>query len=1060
MSLIRIALKNPVAMNLVLIVLLCWGMATFYQIPREVFPEFEFDLIQIQVVYPGATPDEIEESITVPIEERVSRITGIEEIRSTSAESLSRIMIEVNPDFEPTEIRDKIESEINQIMTFPRDSEKPKVTNLVQKRPVIFVGIYGDISEESLKEYSDTIRDELLMIPSISQVDYLDAREREISIEISEEKLLQYQLSFAEVAAKIRSNSLNLPGGTIKSRQGEILLRTMDQKYTGQELERMIILSTPEGTRVLLKDIASIKDSFKDIYSASLLDGVQAKVLRVYKTGNQDLIEIADDVKKYVKNKQSSLPGNLNMVNWGDVSRLVKGRLSLMEKNGYMGLILVFITLALFLELRLAFFAALGIPVSFLGSFIFMHFADQSINMISMFGMILVLGIVVDDAVVVAESIFQKMREGKNRYEAAFLGTAKVLWPVLASVSTTIVAFVPLYFVEGTMGKFFAILPFVVIMALLLSLVESLLILPGHLADYLRLEGTEDFLSRTRVRVQKGVDWFVSKIYLRTVKKILKYRYAALGGAIGALILSFGLVTGDRIDFVFMPKTDQDIVKASIEFPTGTDYRQSQDAADLILAKLWETQEIMKKDLESDQKYPFIEHVYSRVWSGGASFTVELYPAEERNIFYDDILEVWRTQVGQIPEAVSLVFETRSHGPGGKALELQVMGNDFLAMEKVSDKIKNELKTYPFVKDLRDNARDGKLEARLILKPLANNLGLNLSDVAGQLQKAYFGEQALRIQRGKDDIRVYVRYPKDKRDTLDSLLDRKVRTREGLEIPFREIGSFQFTRGYSSINHTARFREITISADVDSSKGNSARLVRVLKESIIPEVLAKHPGVQVVFRGQAQQRQKSLNSLFIGFVIALLVIYSILASVFRSYIQPVIIMFAIPFGFIGAVLGHVLMGFQLSIMSMFGLVALTGIVVNNSLLLIDFINRRVRAGAPFLLAVVKAGQERFMAIFLTTVTTFVGVTPMLFERSMQAQFLKPCVISLAFGLIVSAVFTLLFIPSIYVILYDIYAFCKRLYHGQPYPREFLICKTSSQEKAFFSQSNDLSPLEN
>ena len=336
-------------------------------------------------------------------------------------------------------------------------------------------------------------------------VDYLDAREREISIEISEEKLLQYQLSFAEVAAKIRSNSLNLPGGTIKSRQGEILLRTMDQKYTGQELERMIILSTPEGTRVLLKDIASIKDSFKDIYSASLLDGVQAKVLRVYKTGNQDLIEIADDVKKYVKNKQSSLPGNLNMVNWGDVSRLVKGRLSLMEKNGYMGLILVFITLALFLELRLAFFAALGIPVSFLGSFIFMHFADQSINMISMFGMILVLGIVVDDAVVVAESIFQKMREGKNRYEAAFLGTAKVLWPVLASVSTTIVAFVPLYFVEGTMGKFFAILPFVVIMALLLSLVESLLILPGHLADYLRLEGTEDFLSRTRVRVQKEI---------------------------------------------------------------------------------------------------------------------------------------------------------------------------------------------------------------------------------------------------------------------------------------------------------------------------------------------------------------------------------------------------------------------------------------------------------------------------------------------------------------------------------------------------------------------------
>ena len=1059
MNLIRITLKNPVAMNLVLLVLLCWGMATFYQIPREVFPEFEFDLIQIQVVYPGATPDEIEESITVPIEERVSRITGIEEIKSTSAESLSSIMIEVNPDFEPTEIRDKIESEINQIMTFPRDSEKPKVTNLVQKRPVIFVGIYGDISEEALKEYSDGIRDELLMIPSISQVDYLDAREREISIEISEEKLQQYQLTFAEVAAKIRSNSLNLPGGTIKSRQGEVLLRTMDQKYTGQELEKMIILSTPNGSRIYLKDIAEIHDSFKDVYSASLLDGVQAKVLRVYKTGNQDLIEIADEVKKFVENKQKSMPGNLKMINWGDVSRLVKGRLALMEKNGYMGLILVFITLALFLELRLAFFVALGIPVCFLGSFIFMHFANQSINMISMFGMILVLGIVVDDAVVVSESIFQKMKEGKNRYEAAFLGTIKVLWPVLASVSTTIVAFVPLYFVEGTMGKFFAILPFVVIMALLLSLLESLFILPGHLADHLRLD-TEDFLSRTRIKIQNWVHWFVTKIYLRAVKKILKYRYAALGGSLGILILSLGLITGDRIDFVFMPKTDQDIVKASVEFPTGTDYRQSQEAADLILAKLWETQELMKKNLKPDQKYPFIEHVYSRVWSGGASFTVELFPAEERNIFYDEILEVWREKVGQIPEAISLVFETRSHGPGGKALELQIIGNDFLAMEKVSDEIQSELKAYPFVKDLRDNARDGKLEARLILKPLANNLGLNLADVAGQLQKAYFGEQALRIQRGKDDIRVYVRYPKAQRDTLDSLLNQKIRTKNGLEIPFREIGSFHFTRGYSSINHTARFREITISADVDSTKGSSSRLVKALKESTIPQILAQNPGVQIVFRGQAQQRQKSLDSLFIGFVIALLVIYSILASIFRSYIQPVIIMFAIPFGFIGAVFGHVLMGFQLSIMSMFGLVALTGIVVNNSLLLIDFINRRVRAGAPFLLAVVKAGKERFMAIFLTTVTTFVGVTPMLYERSMQAQFLKPCVISLAFGLIVSAAFTLLLIPSIYVILYDIYAFLKRLYHGRPYPREFLLRRSSAQEKAFFAQSSDLELLEN
>lgn len=1060
MNLIRIALKNPVAMNLLLLVLLCWGMATFYQIPREVFPEFEFDLVQVQVVYPGATPDEMEESITVPIEERVSRITGIEEIRSTSSESIANIIIEINPDFEPTEIRDKIESEINQIVTFPRDAEKPKVTNIVQKKPAILVGIYGDISEEGLKAYADQVRDELLMVPAISQVDYLDAREREISIEVSEEKLLQYGLSFQQIAESIRLNSINLPGGTIKSKQGEILVRTMDQKYTGAQLEEMILLSSVDGGRIYLKDIATIKDSFKDVYSASLLDGVRAKVLRVYKTGNQDLIKIAEQVKQFVKDKQSSLPGSLKMISWGDVSRLVQGRLSLMERNGYMGLVLVFIALALFLELRLAFFVALGIPVSFLGSFIFMHFADQSINMISMFGMILVLGIVVDDAVVVSESIFQKMKDGQNRFEAAFAGTIKVLWPVLASVSTTIVAFVPLYFVDGHMGKFFSILPFVVIMALLLSLLESLYILPGHLAHHLRLDNTQDFLSRVRIKIQAMVRWFISEIYLGLVKFILKYRYAALGGAIGLLILSFGLIAGDRIDFVFMPKTDQDMVKASVEFPAGTDYRQSQQAADLILKELWETQKEMKKTLRSDQKYPFVEHVYSRVWSGGASFTVELHPAEDRNIFYDEILKVWRRRVGEIPEAISVIFESRSHGPGGKALELQIMGNDFTSMEKVGDEIKKELKTYPFVKDLRDNARDGKLEARLILKPLARNLGLNLADVAKQLQQAYFGEQALRVQRGKDDIRVYVRYPKAQRDTLESLRRQKIHTREGMEIPFDEIGSFQFTRGYSSINHTSRFREITITADVDSSRGNASRLVAELKQKTVPAILGRNPGVQVVFRGQAQQRQKSLDSLFVGFIIALLVIYSILASVFRSYIQPAIIMFAIPFGFIGAIFGHVFMGYQLSIMSMFGLVALTGIVVNNSLLLIDFINRRVRSGSPFLLAVIKAGQERFMAIFLTTVTTFLGVTPMLFERSMQAQFLKPCVISLAFGLIFSAAFTLLLIPSIYVILYDVYALIKRIYHGRPYPREFLLRKASSHEEAFFSRDPESNLLQN
>jgi len=1038
MNLIRATLRNPVAMNLTLLVLMAWGIACYFQIPREMFPEFDFDLVRVSVPYPGATPDEIEESITTPIEERLTTLAGIDEITSSSREGSASILIKVSPDYEASSIRDKIKTEIDQISNFPRDIEEPKVVEITKKTPVIFIGIFGDISEDTLKTYSDGIRDELLARGGLSQVDYLDSRDREISVEISEEKLMAHGLSFQFVADRIRANSLNLPGGSLRSEQGELFVRTMDQKYTGRELEELIILTDPGGSQLKLKDLAQVVDDFEDSDFASLLDGKPAKVLRVNKTGNQDLVAIAARVRQFVADKQESLPGSISMITWGDTSHFVKGRLDLMRSNAFMGLILVFLALTLFLELRLAFFVGLGIPIAFLGSFILMNAFSHSFNMISMFGMILVLGIVVDDAVVVSESIFQQMRKGREAVEAALVGTMRVLWPVLAAVSTTIVAFMPLYFVEGHMGKFFAILPFVVIAALLLSLVECLFILPGHLAHHARPTKENHRFSRLRTRVQDFIQWFISEVYLKKVKIILKYRYAALFASLCLLILSLGMIVGDRVQFNFMPKTDQDLVKVSLEFPIGTEFSHTKKYIRLILDKLFETQKIMKATARADQTYPFIKHVYTSIRASSASIRVELAPSETRNIFYDDILKTWRDQVEPIPEVLSLVFEAQKHGPGGKGVKIQVRGQDFSKMEAVSERLRGELQTYPFVKDIHDNFRKGKLEARLRLKPLARTLGLDLADLARQLRQSYHGEQAFRMQRGKDDIRVYVRYPKKSRESLSSLLKRKIRTREGKEVPFDQVAHYEFHRGYAVINHSSRMKEITVSADINAKKGNSSRLIEELKKGFLPRMKNQFPGVRIAFKGQAEERGKSMASLYTGFIVALLVIYTILATIFKSYVQPLIIMFAIPFGFIGAIIGHWIMGYELSIMSMFGLVALAGIVVNNSLLLIDFINHRVRKGAPFMLAVVKAGQERFMAIFLTSVTTFVGVTPMLLERSMQAQFLKPCVISLAFGLLASTVFTLLLIPSAYVILYDILALWSSFYHGKKIRREALV----------------------
>ena len=1034
-------IQNPVATNLLMTIILLWGTIAWFQIPRETFPEFEFDMIRISVVYPGSTPDEIEESIVTRIEERISQVSGIDEITSTSQEGVGSVTVKVKPGFDIRKVKDEIETQVGLINTFPRDAEKPSIVQIVRKQPAILLGLHGDLSEDALKIFADSIRDELLKLPQITLVDYLDNKEREISIEVSESRLQMYGLSFSQVSEAIRRESVNIPAGLIRSDGGEIMVRTIDQKYTGQQMKSIVLRANPDGSQLRLGEVAEIVDSFKDDNRKSLMDGVNTKVLRIYKTSGEDLIKIADAVKAYVKKKQVELPSNIEMLWWSDSSRMVNGRLSLMVRNGLQGLLLVFLGLTLFLELRLAFFVALGIPISFLGAFVLMQFADQSFNMLSLFAMILVLGIVVDDAVVVGESIFQRLRKGERPEWAAYNGTTQVFWPVVASVSTTIVAFVPLYFVDGMMGKFFAVVPFVVIAALLLSLVESIIILPGHIAHHVKPITKQNFFTRLLAKIQRlvqgAIDHFIRKIYLRTVRLVLRYRYAAVTSAFSLLIVSLGMIVGGRVEFNFMPKTDNDVVLVYLEFAPGIDFKHTEKWANHILSKLYVAESNMRAQFAAANRpagFPFVKHVYTSIGNGGshnARIQVELLPGEDRNIHYTEILKEWRKEVGVIPEAIKVRFASRMMGPSGQALAIQIQGNDFVSMNSVKDRLKTEVAVYPFVSDIYDDFTLGKVEARLQLKDLARHLGVSLRDIAGQVRKSYFGDQAIRIQRGKDDIRVYVRYPRSDRRSLNSLKDLFIRTPQGEQIPFSQLAEIVYARGYSVINHRDRNRIINVFADIDSKKGNSGQLVSELSVDLLPQLKREYPDVSISFGGQAEQRAKSLGSLYMGFFIAMLVIYTILSTIFKSYMQPIIIMMAIPFGFIGAVFGHKIMGMKLTIMSMFGLVALAGIVVNNSLLLIEFINRKIRSGSPMMLAVSRSGQERFMAIFLTSVTTCLGITPMLFEKSIQAQFLQPCVVSLGFGLVGSTIFTLLLIPAMYVILYDIRASIASVIKGYP-----------------------------
>ncbi len=1045
--------RNGVVANLLMLVIVGMGLATISGIKKEVFPEISIDMVTVTVEYRGAAPQEVEEGVCIRIEEAVQDLDGVKKITSTAGEGSGTVTIEIATGYNTRDVLDDVKTRVGAIDTFPEEAEQPVIEEITNRTQTINLSIAGDADELTLKRLGERVRDDLLALPVITQAELQNARPYEVSIELSEDAMRRYGLTFDFVANAVRRASVDLPGGSLKTDKGEILLRTKGQAYTGEEFERLTLLTRPDGSKLLLSDVANVVDGFEETDKWAYLDGKPAVLVKVFRVGDQSAIEIAAAVYDYIETTQPTLPEGIALTAWADAARLLKSRMDLLVKNALTGLLLVFIVLTLFLRLRLAFWVTLGIPISFLGAMAVMPTLDVSINMISLFSFILVLGIVVDDAIVVGESIFEEQNKTRNGLEASIKGSERVAMPVIFGVLTTVVAFAPMLFVPGYMGKIWRVIPCIVIPTLLFSLVESKLILPYHLS-HVHGPARRDKKPFILVRLwdgffsffSDGLVWFVRTLYKPALRFALEWRYLTVAAAISTMLLTFGLIAGGHIKFIFFPQVESDNVVADVTLPqetpaevTAAVVRQLETAVVEVLA-----------ELEAQQGRPLHRHMLTSVGeqpfktqaqrnSGGPSVmfsqanegevNIELTPSEERTITAAEITRLWRERTPPIPDVVELTFTSDMMG-GGKAINIQFAGSDIDELKQIVARASVRLGEYPGVIDISDSFRGGKPEIKLGINYKAESLGLSLQDLGRQVRQGFFGEEAQRIQRGRDDVRIMVRYPEQDRKSMGDLEAMRIRTPEGGEAPFSSVATASIGRGFAAITRVDRKRTINLTAEVDESVTTANEVLADFQTEFLPELLDGHPDVAFSFEGDQESQMEALNAMGRGSIVALFVIYVLMAIPFKSYVQPLIVMSAVPFGIVGAVWGHVIMGMPMSMLSMCGVIALAGVVVNDSLVLVSFINQHRDEGGSLKNAVLEAGVVRFRPILLTSLTTAAGVTPLMLERSVQAQFLIPMAVALAFGVLFATFITLGLVPSIYLILEDFQNFFRWL-RGAP-----------------------------
>lgn len=1042
--------RNRVAANLLMLVLVVGGLFTLPSITQEVFPEFELDTVVVSVLYPGASPSEVEEGVVLAIEEAVRDVDGIKEVRATATEGAAAVSVELLLGVDQSRALADIKSAVDRITSFPEDIERPVVSLAVSRKEVLSIVVHGSTDEKSLRKLAEGVRDDLLNLPEIDVVELYAARPYEISVEVPREELRRYDLTLGQVAARVRASSVEMPGGGVKTAGGEVLVRTATRKDFGSEFEDVAVLSRPDGSQVRLGDIARIDDGFQDTDQEAYFNGQPAIMVKVFRVGDQTPIGISEVAKSYIAEKSPKLPPGIELSVWSDQSEIYADRIDLLRRNAQMGLILVMLVLGLFLEVGLAFWVTMGIPISFIGSLLLMPAFDASINMISLFAFIVTLGMVVDDAIVVGEAVYARRVLGVPPLQAAIEGAREVAMPVVFAVSTSMIAFAPMLFVPGPAGKFFRLIPLVVIAVLGISLIEALLVLPSHISHtggFLTVirnillapvwivspkaaRAIPPWLHEKQQIFSRGVEVFIEKRYAPVLRAAVRNRYLTLATCVAIFLLTIGFVAGGRVKFTFMPKVDGDVVVADLRMPFGTAPAETRR----ILTRLVQTGQETLEELGGEARYSrglFSQLGATGILMGGgpsgarglggghvAEAAIFLVPTDQRPFDSRKLSEIWRRKVGDIPGAESLKF-TFSMGPSaGSPIDVELEHKDLEVLEQAASELAVELGKYPGVFAIDSGFSGGKEQLDVSLKPEARALGLSELDLARQLRDSFYGAEAVRQQRGRDELRVFVRLPREERQSEYDYESLMLRTGNGGEIPLAEAVEFERGRSYTQIKRRESRRIVNVTADVDGTTANANEIVAALEKEVLPRISEKYHGLGYTYGGEQREQGRSMESLKSGFGFSAMAIFALLAVAFRSYLQPLIIMSVIPFGLVGAVIGHVALGYDLSLMSMMGVVALSGVVVNDSLIMVVAVNEFQASGMTRMEALLAGGQRRFRPIILTSLTTFFGLSPMILETSVQARFLIPMAISLGFGVLVATFITLLLVPAVYAVSED------------------------------------------
>lgn len=1049
------SVRNPVVAHLLAVSIVAGGYFASKRMTREVFPEIKLDHIAVEVVYPGASPEDVEKAICTPIEEVLKGISGVREISSLADENFASIWVALKNDVkDPSKVMKDVKDRVDQLNVLPPQAEKPVIRETVLRSEVINLAVFGDVPEHTLRRTAQEVKDDLLSHPEISQIALLGVREEEITIEVSEEALRAYGLSIPQITNIVTKSSLDLPAGVIRTADEELTLRVIGQRYAASDYENLVVLTRNEAV-VRLGDIAKVREGFEDVSTRGRFNGKPAVVVSVYKTKDQDAPTIAAIVKDYVATRKASLPDRLQMSVYGDTSIDIFSRTQTLINDGIFGLIVLFITLAAFMGFRVSFWVCADIPMCFAGAFILMWYFDQTFNMISLFALIMVGGIIVDDSLVIAESVHLRAKMGDTPELAAIEGTFRMAAPVLGATCTTITMFVPLLFVTGVMGKFVYPIPLVIIAALLVSTLEAFCILPSHLCHRQRTGQLEHLHHQNKFQkwVDRSAEYAMKNWYRPTYAWALEHRGVSIGAATMILLIALGTVLGGRTPFVLLPKEDGRILRARVRFPEGTPASVTEKMVERLEAAAWE----LNKDPALKPATPgdLVRQVYA-VTGEFADFQVvrgsnicevrlDLMDPDLRELHDDQIIARWRKHVGPVYDASEFTMERQMLGPTDLPIVIRLLGDDLATLSSAAERVETKLRSFAGVTNVHDDLIPGKRELRVRLQPAARTLGLTLDDVATQLRQGFYGGEAVRLQRGRDQVKVRVRYPEDERRTVADLERIRIATRTGAEIPFLEVADVDWGRGLTSIMHQDGKRRVRVMADLNEREANAKQIIDNLEAGFLQSVVNDYDGISYNYGGDRQRTDESFESLTEGAIIAAIVMYAVLAAMLGSFMQPLVVLLTVPFGLIGSIAGHVLMGYDITMMSVFGMVAVSGIVVNHSLVIVDAMREALAKGMGLKDALIEAGEIRFQPVLLTSTNDIASLGPLMVTSSGQQQSVMPMAIALCFGLVFSAVVTLFIVPSAYLCMNDFRRFLHWLRYGGAFPTPELVENLNQHE---------------